>query len=172
MQLLFLAVIQRRSGQIKCLTEVVWVDPSVFLTTHTVYCVLLKDTRFFLNLINYSPSFYLPCFIICHATAKKVSFTMPAFSHKDYTRAPKKGLILCWRVEAQPTRSSHLLGKGPMEPWPGPSPSLHHGVRACLRGNKEGRLQPWGKETRCWKAVARSPRWCLRKKTFSGCVST
>lgn len=134
MQLLFLAVIQRRSGQIKCLTEVVWVDPSVFLTTHTVYCVLLKDARFFLNLINYSPSFYLSCFIICHATAKKVSFTMPAFSHRDYTRAPKKGLILCWRVEAQPTRSSHLLGKAPLVPLPPYTMGWAHASEGTRRG--------------------------------------
>lgn len=43
MQLLFLAVIQRRSGLIKCLAEFVWVDPSVFLTSLTVSGVLLKD---------------------------------------------------------------------------------------------------------------------------------
>lgn len=47
MQLLFLAVIQRRSELIKCLREFVWVDPSVFLTTHTVFRVLLKDAGYF-----------------------------------------------------------------------------------------------------------------------------
>lgn len=67
---------------------------------------------------------------------------MPTFSYRGYTQALKKGLILCWRVEVQPTRSSHFLGKGPMEPWSGPSPSLHYGVSTCLKGNKEGMLQP------------------------------
>lgn len=138
MQLLLLAVIQRRSGLIQCLTEFVWVDPSVFLTTHTVFCVLLEDAGCSLSLIN--DGFYLPS-LSCHSKecclCNRHAFLYVLHKHLKNRRF----------FAAGQGRSLHIA---PRAMWIVTccSHSLHLGLSSCLRGAKEGRLQSKSRDGR------------------------